>query len=833
MRFLFLAGFSLSLVSLPGYCAPEKALDLGSLGPAKAEIQSTPLAVVVKNAAKVLLKIEAPSAASLYDASRPPQVNAYPLGGGAVAVSVRFFLKAGGEDLSVWGSPSGSLKELFKENLPEDPGLRYSFFDLNGDGSVEILKYRTDELAILCDGATSFIGAAVYDVKTGTFAEFEVPPLSSVGSLRPVAFTPPERPNPSIALFRAASSRDGASGVASVADILSDNNAATAWVEGRTGSGLGEFATASLYGSRSIVAVGLQTPSLSGVTPPKAVLLALGNGARGNRVGLTIPEDTKPGSTLWYRLTTPIKASCASVIFSEAPVASTKLGLAEVRLVSLQELSPKEAFQAFLEDLHSGELEKVAGAIEGIVVLPPNKDIEAAINQVARDPLEKISTRVACLTILQRRGVVSSEVFDTYLAALGSVEPVLQKAAKQAILQNQALATKLLRDAFVKEPQVMIAKTIEELIAQGADPSLLVPALVASLGVGSDEVVLSVRRALISSGAVCINEVVQRLSAPSSLTRMEAARVLGGLFATQDLPSAVVDALIKRLSVENAFEPTYAMLAALSYAKQHQDKVIPVMIQVLQKNSEEAIRARAAKALGGFPEISTSLIESLLEDTSPMVRREVLRLLAERKEASSVSVVVGALSKDLWSLVRAEAANTAAALRQEESDAALVKSLGDPSKMVAFASIQAMRTFDRKSLSWSLRALVANEKASKARRVEAAYALGELGNPEDAKQLLSTLQGYRLSASQSEDAEDLVGACALSLAALHYKAAYEALELLVTEGPGPVLQKTGVRALGVLGDLRAVPLLRKAANQKEDPILAKVAREALERLGAH
>lgn len=140
MRFLLFV--SLSLLSVTAYAAPEKALDLGSLGAAKAEIQSAPPSVVVKNATKTLMKVEAPQAASFYDSSKPPQVSAYPLGGGVVAVSVRFFLKAGGEELFVWGSPSGSLKELFKENIPEDPGLRFSFLDLNGDGSVEILKYQ-------------------------------------------------------------------------------------------------------------------------------------------------------------------------------------------------------------------------------------------------------------------------------------------------------------------------------------------------------------------------------------------------------------------------------------------------------------------------------------------------------------------------------------------------------------------------------------------------------------------------------------------------------------------------------------------------------------------
>jgi hypothetical protein len=823
--------FFLSLFPFLANAAPEVAVQLGPLGAAKAEV--LPASVVFKYGNNKTLRISAPSGTSAYDTTKNAQLKSYPSVDGNVFVSIRFTLKEGGEDLLIVATKNNTLSEILRETISEEPGKRFIFIDLDGNGSTEILRYYDDELAILCDGERPYLGSEVYDFKTGKFNAFELPPrLVMSSSIRPTTFAAPAEPTSAIASFHAASSREGFSGVTSVSALLADKDAKTAWVEGKSGSGLGEFITAPLYGSRSIVAISLQTPSITGVVAPTAVVLAFGNGQKGDRVALDIPADTKPGSTLWYRLNAPLKASCASLILSEAPANAERVGLAGVRLVSLQEFSPKEALKAFLEEIHTAEIEKVSGAIEGLVALPADKEVDAAVQKIASDPLEKASLRAACITVLQRRGASGADVIAVYVSALRSNDVVLQNAARQSLLQKNESTLRALQEAFQKEPSVILAGIFEELLLQGADAKILAPALLSALGAGDALLQESLRRALIALGPSYASKIAERLSDSSPVIRVESARVLGGLLKKQDLPPEVIAVLVESFTKESLFEPSYAMLGALSHATKHASSVSPVFISVLQTSSEEALRARAAKALGSFSETSPAMIEGFFSDTSPMVRQALLMTLSAKNDPLSTNMVVTILSSEPWAFVRAEATTTAAGLKQEASDEALAKALYDPSKDVALAAIQSMRTFQRKSFAAPLRALLANEKAGKSRRVEAAAALGELGGAEDAKVLLKTLQDYRWPASQSEAAEDLVVSCALSLAILRYKPAFEELESLVLEGPGPILQKTGARALGMLGDNRAIPTLQLAAKQKEDPILAKIAKEALEKLAA-
>jgi HEAT repeat protein len=183
-------------------------------------------------------------------------------------------------------------------------------------------------------------------------------------------------------------------------------------------------------------------------------------------------------------------------------------------------------------------------------------------------------------------------------------------------------------------------------------------------------------------------------------------------------------------------------------------------------------------------------------------------------------------------LVRLEAAVSFGTLGGEASLKPLKNALRDPSRKVALAAVGALRQAKPAGASKALLGLLVDDEAGRDRRIEAAVALSEFPEVVVKAGLLSTLQKYRIAASRSQDAEDLAAACASSLGALQATEAYEELELMVIDGPGQSLQYVGVRALAQLRDPRAVPLLKEAAAQRYDPLLARLAREALRELAA-
>lgn len=833
MRILSWLSF-FALLPAAALASPKITLDLPGIGRASASANASPPKAVIQTESGVVWEEPPPSPASAHDTKSAPKVRSYSLSKEVSAVVFRFPLRDGGEDVVLSAIRGGKIMTLLRQSFParDEPGQHLDIADLDGDGFEEILRYTTDELAFLCDGEEARLGASAYNPETDAWEELEIAPIPALGAplLPDSSFRPPPPPKTPVAHWNAASSREGFSQASSAAGLLEDERAETVWIEGRKGPGLGEFVTSAVRGSRQIAAVGIQPPLATGVSAPSVVLLVVGNGARGRRLALKMPERTKAGEFVWFLLKEPLPATCVSVVLAEAPSGSARLGLGGIRLVAVQELSPEKAQAAFLKDLGAKDYLLAQQAMEGLSGLPPDEKIDEALAGIVLDPLESGARKEAALTALGRRKADGARALEAYAKALSHPDEAVRRAGVAALLGTGEAAGPVLRAALQGPTLLVAARAAREALLEGLSPEALLPALLAALGQGSLEEREAVREALLAAQSASLLEVTEKLKEANPIVRADAARVLGALGArspSRDLCAA----LLLALSSEEEFEPRYALIAALEHARQGDLEAVGAKLgEILQNDPEDIIRARAASVFGKEALWPPAPLFSALSDPSPRVRAAALSALARRKESTAAKALGTLLQNDEWAFVRAKAAEALVLIAGKEAKDPLIAALKDPDRKVALAAIAALRAAQIRDASPALADLVADKEAGRERRVEAAAALGELGGAPEAAVLLKTLQEHRYLASRSEGAEELAVTCALALALLGAKDAYDELEAMVLRGPGPIIQKAGVKALGILGDVRAIPLLKKAAAQTEDLVLAKVAKEALEQI---
>ncbi len=241
-------------------------------------------------------------------------------------------------------------------------------------------------------------------------------------------------------------------------------------------------------------------------------------------------------------------------------------------------------------------------------------------------------------------------------------------------------------------------------------------------------------------------------------------------------------------------------------------KVIPALIAALRENTEEKIRAGAAKALGGIAakaraddDISTdkirdALASSLRADKTPAVRRAAARALGEMKGRSIGAIDVLALAlKDADAATRTEAASSLRQIGKNADDA-----LAD------------------------LQTALKDAKLERLTRIHCAHALGHIGAAESVPLLKEVL-------ANAKNDLDLRRACAEALGEIGKEAAEAVPALaaaLTAKDSDVILRRAAVESLDRMGaEARpALPALRTALKD-EDQFVRSLSLHTISQMG--
>ncbi|MBI5477439.1 MAG: HEAT repeat domain-containing protein, partial [Deltaproteobacteria bacterium] len=227
-------------------------------------------------------------------------------------------------------------------------------------------------------------------------------------------------------------------------------------------------------------------------------------------------------------------------------------------------------------------------------------------------------------------------------------------------------------------------------------------------------------------------------------------------------------------------------------------RLAPVLGRLLAAPEPE-VREAAASAAADLPATAAGpLLRRALKDASPEVRRAAVTGLGRRRDVALEADVADALTTDRWPLVRREAAT---ALAERCSGAAsltpLRRATADADREVARTALRALVACRDPQAGKILLAVLGDPKRPALLRETAAGALGTLGDRSLAPELARLLDEVRTEPG--------------------------------TDDRGESLAVTLARALGRVGDERALPSLRQASV---DPASARLRAAALEAIAA-
>jgi HEAT repeat protein len=213
-------------------------------------------------------------------------------------------------------------------------------------------------------------------------------------------------------------------------------------------------------------------------------------------------------------------------------------------------------------------------------------------------------------------------------------------------------------------------------------------------------------------------------------------------------------------------------------------------------------------------------------------RRDALMRLGAMHLAVASRVALPALN-DPSPIIRVTAAKAILSLEASESAAALAPLLNDKDEFVRRETAYALGATHSRTATAALSDRLLNDKEAGVRGA-AAVALGGIGD-ENVVIALASVLAPQLSAPakskrKAETNPFVLRAAAVALGQIKNRAGTPALIAAVSDEKLPHdVRREAARSLGLIGDPSAIPAL-KSASISEDPFLARLAHESLQKL---
>jgi HEAT repeat protein len=703
-------------------------------------------------------------------------------------------------------------------------GDRVIVEDLTGDGRLNILVASVADEVPLCGVGEPELFPRALDQASGRLRPVMLNRLRGLEvdeTTLPASRESPgplaERPSINVATWAAASTLSGDGGMVeglAPPRALADGDPSTSWIEGRPGTGSGEFVTARLLpGPYRIQALALTlAPSgdLEGAHSlgrPRTLTLLLDGPEGVRRFGIEVAEDpsTHPGEPVWVNLPEPLRADCLSLVLGEVhggrrPPTSTAIAEVEIFTDLDFEGGIDRLIEAFTNEEANAEVLLRALGVRALPILrarwddldPSVQRRTARVMADLRDPAAADLLANAASSDDQRsaqearRGLL--ELADQALEALSA-------CLHADLAAQRAVAADILGEIGTEAALTLLIEQVGE--APVEDHVALRGALTAALGrVGTPGRQMVLERAEAAEGPA-------RLTLMRSLIPVEADE--------RDRFARLVVALWE--SAES-FESRYQVIS-LAAGCGPVESIRALAGQVLRQSDDRYLRAHAAEALGsmGAHPSTLSHLSQAAQDEWTGVRFATARALGRAAPEQGRATLIRLLTQDAWPAVRAASAESLAHGPNEGAVAPLIQALGDTSPLVQITAARLLGDLGNAEALLPLRTLAENDRAEVEARQTAARAMGTLCSIQAQAALVALVQRGR-ERRTTPDRARVAAAAVGSLAGFRGDDVDALLAQVAREGI-PGLRLAAIEALGRRGGAVAREVLE---SLDEDPI---------------
>lgn len=722
-----------------------------------------------------------------------------------------------------------------------DGGTRWEL--VTRDGVSQLIQFRPGADAIFC-GASHVAGEApvvaeVYDPQRASFAlNVDVDALLKgaghlSSELADDTFNPPFLQAWS-QWFAASSERRGlrerGSNIRPLE--LGDRKFDTAWMEGVTGLGRGEFVSAQINDAvglssvRIVAGIAGTQAQFKAFARPTKVLLSLSDGSR--FIVALKPTDfahVESGRGVMVTLPGPIKTTCLSVMLLEATAGVAQKGqpVWAPETVAIAQITPYSS-------LHFGSAEQTAERIVQWVANEPDARTRQRIAQMAlslRTPLtDEVRRAVTMASPVERKRIISligslpaTEAAPLLLGFLRQIEPDSPeyRTIKRSLASLQAHAAPgllaYLDAGEIDSPQKYV--DILRLLGRVATPDQLMR-LIEHLGEGDAAIRNERIRAILAGKEAMVDPLLHHAHLhtidPGGQDALRALALLGRRLNPQR-PGALKHPMPLEDMLDQP-QPRRTLLRLLAVARYFEVADFANDCGArLARHDDPLVRGAVFDALAHYPGTAArDLLIAGLGDASPDARLAAINALAER---SDLLAVAGALAdfahKEQWPAASSRAYGILAGLDAPAADAAFTSIFHDePDSPAAQRAARELERAQRSIDPEVAIALIEDHARPAELRLQMIDLLGVDSSPRGAAFLLDMLQtqGWLQQFADPRDQRHARQRVFMALGRRRDPTARTRLLEIARQSDQPDVQQISLRALAFYKDPQLLRSLR-------------------------
>ncbi len=697
-----------------------------------------------------------------------------------------------------------------------DPRQRVDLMDVDGDGDLEVVLAQLDAGVLFCGRSHARLFPKVWDFAAERFVKaplrHDIANEALVVEARMDTEAPQATHFPDLISFRSASSdlsEASRGGQASIPTTINDGSAATAWIEGASGWGRGEFVTAdvnqafAMRGLRIVPGNAASGESWATHGVPSALLISFDDG---QWIKVKLPlvplRDLLEAGGLYVEFPTPKISRCVTVTMLDVAVATRRTphqrsAISELTpLIDLDYDAREVAIGRLVEQLsveesprRRRELASLARGLDKELAPALAAMIDAELAPEAA-PTGRLSRLIPLLAMLPTEAALPLIARILAFEPLTGTEQALIHRALSFDGSNHVDALTAL--ALAEGTSPLVRSRAVRIVGRAGSPEIM-HQLVPLLGQGDGELRRSVVRGL-SRAPIGVADALLEVAAqqPGTEAAHDALWVLDRL--SRKHLSGQGDTLPGAERVMRAYNDTEDVQTRLRAARLMTRVDAPnadvFLITVLQSKERPEIREIVAGALAQHPgDKATLALIDALEDESPAVRFQAVRALNTRSnQPRVVDAALAYAQRETWKQGRTLAFRLLASSAHRKGADHLYAAIDGQDKemsLMALAAINAARTNIR---PLALARLIRDNAADLRLRQEAVQALAWASDPDSERLLIEVLK-------VNDYDEELRAAAARSMGIRRTPQTLQALLETVSSSGRPLLQRACVRSL--------------------------------------
>ena len=608
-------------------------------------------------------------------------------------------------------------------------------------------------------------------------------------------------PAPTIRLLRA---NAASSALEKRIDSLTDGGADLGWTEAKIGDGRGEWVRMSASTDVPIAGLSVQIRPTAVEVPDGAAPKSFYFATDDRLFQVELPDSAWSDRDARYEIKLPmeVRTACLAVVLESAHAPK---GVTNPR-VTLAEVTARTALDAMSYDALAAALAGGVNAKAAAALLGKGDGRAVAAVKGTWDKLDAVGRGLAMEVV---DGAPCGDQASFYAELLAQTktkkldgpgaDPTVTRARDRLRRCGRASApalAKLLQEA--PDPVRVVAADEIALVA----PPEGIAAILDVLSKAPDPVRRDMRGALARAAKspksqIALAEWVtpEKFGSIDEVSRIDLLRAMGPVLPDVEGGKA---ALFGLLGKDVSFRSRYLLLApAAELAARGDAEAVSLVKDALVKDADPHVRARAAEVTARVLSFAAELVTAA-GDAEVRVREAAVRALAQSAgqgqtlPATAEAALVGRLTGDDWTFVRAGAADALLAMPANASiDKALAGALSDASPDVRGRALDGLGAHQARAHAAAVRDRAEDKDETPDVRARALLALGAMCDKGSLDLLTRVAQGAR---SLSSELDRRLGAAALAaLGDIHPADLADRISLL-TAGDAPVLVREMAKA---------------------------------------